>query len=96
MTIGPEDVRRVAALAQLDVTDAELPSLTAQLDAIVAYVGHLGDGRAGATPDAEVAPSVLRPDVVSPTPLDRPLDTFAPEMQDGFFLVPRLTSMDGP
>jgi aspartyl-tRNA(Asn)/glutamyl-tRNA(Gln) amidotransferase subunit C len=34
----------------------------------------------------------LRPDAGPPIPLARAVSSFAPEMRDGFFLVPRLAS----
>lgn len=95
MSLRPEDVRHVAALAQLEVRDDELPRLTAELTAIVEYVGHLGEAGAAGDHPTDAPPSVLRPDVVAPTPLSAPLASFAPEFREGFFLVPRLSAMDG-
>ena len=38
-----DEARRVASLARLGLTDAELAHLAPQLDAIVAYVAHLSE-----------------------------------------------------
>lgn len=42
-TLTPEQVRKVAHLARLDLRDDELAPLTAQLGAIVGYVAHLAE-----------------------------------------------------
>lgn len=87
----------MAQLAALEVPDAELPSLAAELGAIVEYVAQLSDLAAPASgpflPGPDRAP--LRPDRVDPAPLARPPAAFAPEFQDGFFTVPRLAAMEG-
>jgi aspartyl-tRNA(Asn)/glutamyl-tRNA(Gln) amidotransferase subunit C len=97
VTITPEDLARIARLAELDIGEADLTRLAGELDGIVAYVGQLtslaaSDDRPAAGHPEGVA---LRDDRVDPIPLDRPPADFAPEFQDGFFLVPRLPAMDG-
>ncbi len=97
MRLSPDEVRHVAHLAALEVPEAELPSLAAELDAIVEYVAQLGDvaapGSGPFLPGPDRTP--LRPDLVDPAPLARPPAAFAPEFQDGFFTVPRLAAMEG-
>ncbi len=39
--ISPEDVKNLASLARLDLSEAELAKLPHDLDAILAYVGEL-------------------------------------------------------
>ncbi len=96
MTISRDDLRRIARLAELDVTPEEVDRLAAQVDEIVGYVGQLADltdrADTGFLPGPDRA--ALRPDRVDPTPLDRSPADFAPEFQDGFFLVPRLPAME--
>ena len=97
MTITARDVLHVARLAELEVAEADLPNLTAQLDAIVAYVGQLAELTDGTTSASFVAgPSqvALRPDRVDPVPLARPPAAIAPDFRDGFFAVPRLSALD--
>ena len=43
MNLTREDVEKVALLARLDLTDAELSLMTDQLGQIVAYVEQLGE-----------------------------------------------------
>ena len=95
MAIGPDDVRHVAALARLSVPESQLPELVAQLNGIL--VAH-GCARAGedegrsATQGVGDAAMPLRMDIGPPIPLVAPLDAFAPQMRDGFLLVPRLAT----
>jgi aspartyl-tRNA(Asn)/glutamyl-tRNA(Gln) amidotransferase subunit C len=99
VSITAEDVRHIAKLAELDLVEAELPKLTAQLDAILDYVSQLTAlGDAPSAGDAGIGPAAapLRADVVRPISLARPLEELAPEFRDGFFLVPRLAAMDEP
>lgn len=92
MTIGADEVRHIARLAEIAVADDELPVLAKQLDSIVAYVAQLDrlptDDDAGpihAGPD-ELR---LREDVVNPWPMIGGPLAMAPETGEGFFLVPR-------
>ncbi len=39
----PEDVKRLAALARIDVPDADLARFASEFDAILAYVGKLDE-----------------------------------------------------
>ena len=98
MKIGPEQVMHVARLAELAVSEAELPRLVAQLGRIVDYVAQLDQ-----VPSSDQAPPflagpvsvALREDVVNPIPLARSPSKMAPEFRHGFYIVPRLGSMEG-
>jgi len=97
--VSLEDVRHIAALARLALDDERVEALAAELNTILEHVDVLArvdtDGvqesigvRARAQP--------LRKDTGPPTPLARSVDTIAPRMRDGFFLVPRLASHETP
>ena len=94
MSLGAAEVRRVAALAALDVPEADLPGLVAELSQIVEYVGRLAQ-----VPPMILAPAhpvsglVLRADTIDPSALPVAPAAMAPEFLDGFFLVPRLEAM---
>jgi aspartyl-tRNA(Asn)/glutamyl-tRNA(Gln) amidotransferase subunit C len=95
VTISRDELRRIARLAELDVTPAEIDRLAAQVDEIVAYVGQLANLAERAEPfNPGPAEAPLRPDAVAPLPLSRPPASFAPEFRDGLFLVPRLPAME--
>lgn len=98
MTIRKEDVLHVARLAELDVAEADLPTLVEQTGRIVEFVAQLNEVPAG-----EMAPPFLagptklslRPDDVRPAVLTRTPAQMAPEFQHGLFVVPRLGAMEG-
>ncbi len=95
MAVTPDDVRHVAQLARLEIPEAELATYVDQLNGILAHMEELrAVGGAGAAAQAESAREGmrLRPDTVGPVPLAVPLESFAPAMRDGFFLVPRLAT----
>ena len=95
MAIDRNDVRHIAALARLSVPDSQLPELVAQLNGILSHMDALGrvdtKGVIG-TEGVGDAAMPLRMDIGPPIPLARPLDTFAPQVRDGFILVPRLAT----
>jgi aspartyl-tRNA(Asn)/glutamyl-tRNA(Gln) amidotransferase subunit C len=96
MKIGADDVRHVARLAELAVTDADLSLLATQLEAIVNFVAQLDEvGDDGTLGAVVVGPQELRlrEDIVNPIPLARGPAEFAPAFQQGFFVVPRLGGM---
>ena len=98
MSIGREDVLKVAHLAELKVAEAEVAPLVKQLGGIVDFVAQLGqadvpEGTAEFTHGpARVA---LRADVVAPVKLERSAERTAPDWQDGFYVVPRLAHQEG-
>ncbi len=93
MAVTPDDVRHVAALARLELADAELAAFAAQLDGIVGHFAALRAADLGPVTDDDVpAPATFRADVPGSVPLAIPRERFAPAMREGFFLVPRLGS----
>lgn len=96
MTVTRDDVRRVAALARIGVAESQLDALVTELGAILDHMAVVARVEpASNTPEREGMP--LATDEPSGVPLQRAREAFAPEMRDGFFLVPRLsTHDDGP
>ena len=99
MAVSIDEVRHIARLARLDIDDARAAGLVAELNTILAHMDVLSAVDTGGA--AEVAGigafgAPLRPDVGPPVPLARPIASFAPREQDGFFLVPRLSAHDDP
>ena len=97
MRITREDVQHVARLAELAVDEAELTTLTEQLDRIVDYVAQLAavPATGDASPFHPGPTSVtLRADVVAPVPLARSPESIAPAMRNGLFVVPRLGAQE--
>ena len=96
MTIGVNDVRHVARLAELEIAEADIPALAEQLEEIVTFVGQLStvklpdDAQPVTLGPEQVA---LRDDVVAPIPMVRGPGAIAPVFEQGFFVVPRLGGM---
>lgn len=95
MAVTRDDVKHVAALARLSMTDERAEQFTAQLNTILGHMDVLaqvdtkklepivGIGAASAPLQADQGPSL---------DLERPIEEIAPEVRDGFFTVPRLST----
>jgi aspartyl-tRNA(Asn)/glutamyl-tRNA(Gln) amidotransferase subunit C len=95
--ISREDVVRVAELAYLDLTEAELETYRAQLDEILEYIGKLNElDTANVEPMAQVltsdqaADATLREDVVVRSEVVGDILAQAPDADGPYFLVPRV------
>ena len=99
MPVTREDLLHIADLARVGVDETRIDELTRELSSILAHMEELaqvdtstvalaaGVG-AGGTPlraDDRVAPL-----------MKGTLESFAPSMRDGFFLVPRLATHEDP
>jgi aspartyl-tRNA(Asn)/glutamyl-tRNA(Gln) amidotransferase subunit C len=91
--ITPDDVRHVARLARLDVTDDEIELFAGQLDAVLDHAQDVEAlDTAGVPPTAHPLPlvNVLRDDIPGAS-LDRDeVLAMAPAAEDGRFRVPRI------
>jgi aspartyl-tRNA(Asn)/glutamyl-tRNA(Gln) amidotransferase subunit C len=92
-----EDVRHVAALARLGLTDEHAREIVRDLNTILAHMDVLGRvDTKGVDEASAVGASAggmrLREDTGPPIPLAEPPEAFAPEMRAGFFIVPRLAT----
>ena len=91
VTVG--DVRGVAALARLRFTPEEVVVLTGELNAILEYVEKLNElDTEGVEPTSHVLPMVnaFRKDRAEPFSSLDELKASAPDIQDGYFRVPRI------
>lgn len=91
--ISADDVRKVAALARLDLPESTIATYTTQLERILDYVGQLEQidttGIPPTTRAVEVV-NVTRDDRVEPTPVREDLLNLAPQREGDFFRVPRI------
>lgn len=96
-TISREEVARLAGLARIDLTDAELTRLATELDVIVeavATVSRVATDDVPATSHPLPLVNVMRPDVVV-TPLSAQAAlAAAPSAEDGRFAVPQILGED--
>ena len=91
--IGREDVVRVARLARLALTDAELETMREQLNAILAHIDALrAVDTAGIEPTSHAVPqfNVMRDDEPRPCFPQEEMLANAPDRSGAFFRVPRI------
>jgi aspartyl-tRNA(Asn)/glutamyl-tRNA(Gln) amidotransferase subunit C len=87
------DVRAVARLARLALTDEETERYGAQLEDLLGHVDHLKElDTSGIAATAQVIESrnVMRPDAVRPGLTREAVMAGAPQPQLGFFRVPKI------
>jgi len=96
--IRPEEVREIAVLARLALTDDEIARMTQDLDAILGYVEALRELDTTQTePMTHAVPfdCPLRPDIEeAPLSVDEALRN-APRREQNFFQVPRIVPGPG-
>jgi aspartyl-tRNA(Asn)/glutamyl-tRNA(Gln) amidotransferase subunit C len=93
MELTPEEVQRVASLAQLRLMPAELEQLTGQLQNILQYMEKLSE-----LDTSEIEPftqavdvsNIFREDIVSNTPNTDAILANAPAKSKTFFRVPKI------
>ena len=96
-TLDRSDVARLAALARIDMTDADLDRLSGQLDVIldaVAKVAEVAGEDVPATSHPIPMANVHREDVVRPSLAQEAALSGAPDAQDGRFRVPQILGME--
>jgi aspartyl-tRNA(Asn)/glutamyl-tRNA(Gln) amidotransferase subunit C len=95
MAVTRQDVLHIAELARLGVDSARADELTKELSAILAHMEVLSQIDTASVPTtaaADTEGTPLRPDVGETPLMERTLESFAPAMRDGFFIVPRLAT----
>lgn len=98
MPVTREDVLKVAKLANIAVDEAKLDALAHELSSILGHMEELAKIDTERVLPAEGMSSGgqrLRPDHGPSDPLALPPTAFAPEMRDGFLVVPRLATHEG-
>jgi len=93
MALSEKDVRYVARLSRLEITDEEAGKYTQQLSSILSYIEQLNELE---TKDVEPLTHVLdlknvfRPDVAQPSLTQAEVLSNAPDPQSGHFRVPKI------
>jgi aspartyl-tRNA(Asn)/glutamyl-tRNA(Gln) amidotransferase subunit C len=93
MSVDAATVRRIAHLARIAVTDAEVPHLQGELNAMLAFVEQLSEVNVeGVEPMTSVMPMEMkkRPDVVNDGGIADAIVMNAPATEEHFFLVPKV------
>src|SRR3954462_1739486 len=93
MSVSSEQVRHIARLARIAMSDEELERLVPELNAIIGWVGQLGEGNTeGVEPLTAVIDQKLRlrEDAVTDGNCRDAVLANAPNAQHGFFAVPKV------
>ena len=97
MKISREDVLRVADLAYLDLSEAELETYRKQMDEILEYIGKLNEldtahvePMAQVLTDDQTADATLREDVVVRCEVAGEILKQAPDPEPPYFRVPKV------
>jgi len=95
MAVTREDVLHIADLARLGMDAARADELTKELSAILAHMEVLSQvdtAHVALTSGVGSGGTPLRPDERVTPLMEGTLESFAPSMRDGFFIVPRLAT----
>jgi aspartyl-tRNA(Asn)/glutamyl-tRNA(Gln) amidotransferase subunit C len=93
MSVSNEQVRHIAKLARIGMSDAEIEALVPELNNILGWVEQLGEvDTDGVEPLTAVIEQKLRlrDDVVNDGNIRDDVLANAPEAQHGFFAVPKV------
>ena len=99
MSLSADDVRKVARLARLELSEADLARMTDQLSQILEYVAQLNElDTDGVEPLAHPLPiaNVFRPDEPAPSLSPDAALQNAPNRVDNYFGVPAVFDTDEP
>ena len=93
MSLSLDDVKRVAMLARIEVTDAESAQIIDQLGGVFGLIEKMqAVDTTGIEPMAHAQDLVarLRPDAVTESDQHDLFQSVAPAVEDGLYLVPRV------
>tara|TARA_R110002072_G_scaffold4280_8_gene30244 strand:+ start:16324 stop:16611 length:288 start_codon:yes stop_codon:yes gene_type:complete len=93
MSIGPEDIKKIAHLARLQISENEADKLCHDIGNILTLVDQLQNANTdNIEPMANPldATQVLRADIITETNKRDELQKISPLVEDGLFLVPKV------
>ena len=93
MSVDAATVKRVARLARIAVSDADVPVLQGELNAILGFVEQLDEVNVdGIEPMTSVTPMILkkRVDIVNDGEIADKVTANAPASDDNYFMVPKV------
>ena len=93
MSVDQQIVRKIAALARIAMTDAEVDAMAPELNNILGWIEQLGEvDTAAVAPMTAVIPNSLRlrEDAVTDGDVRDAVLKNAPQAEHGFFAVPKV------
>ena len=95
MSVSIDEVKHVAMLARLGLTDERAAALTRDMNTILEHMSVLAKVNTDGVREygsGDEAGMRLRRDEGPAAPLSASTDSFAPEMRESLFIVPRLAT----
>jgi aspartyl-tRNA(Asn)/glutamyl-tRNA(Gln) amidotransferase subunit C len=93
MSLTPDDVKRIARLARIEISDAEAQATQAQLNSIFDLIATMQAVDTTGIPPMAHAQEVyqrLRDDAVTETDRHAAFQAIAPAVENGLYLVPKV------
>ena len=93
MSVDADTVRKIASLARIAVSDADVEAMVPELNNILGWIEQLGEVNTdGVAPLSAVIPNHLRlrDDVVTDGHIRDAVLANAPQAEHGFFAVPKV------
>lgn len=93
MSLGPDEVKKIAYLARLEISENDIPEYDRNLSDILSFVEQLGEAQTDKVePMAHPVHAVqrLRADEVTETDQREKYQALAPQSENGLFLVPKV------
>jgi aspartyl-tRNA(Asn)/glutamyl-tRNA(Gln) amidotransferase subunit C len=93
MPLSPEEVRRIAELARIGISDAEARKIQAELNDIFELIGRMQKVDTGGIAPMTHAQGLalrLREDAVTETDQRELFQSIAPQTEAGLYLVPKV------
>ena len=94
MHITHDDVRKLAKMARVEVTDDEIDGFAHQLESVLGYAERVCQVAADIDQEAQSSQNVLRDDVTISSDAQAILEQ-APECEDNLFVVPHIMGRSG-
>jgi aspartyl-tRNA(Asn)/glutamyl-tRNA(Gln) amidotransferase subunit C len=93
MSLSPDDVKRIARLARIEISDIEAQATQSQLNSIfdlIATMQAVDTGGVSPMAHAQEVTQRLRDDAVTETDRHAAFQAFAPAVENGLYLVPKV------
>lgn len=87
-----DDIKKLATMARVDMSDEELTAMASDFDPILAYVSQVQEVEQSDTTPVYLLQNVMRDDVVTNTPgsYSEKIIEQMPDSQDGFLKVKQI------
>lgn len=92
-----EEIKNLAHLARIEITDIEVQKFKSEIEPILAYVAQINDVQIDDIDSDYLTKNIMRSDTAQPADITEHdlVMKNAPDTQDGFYKVPKiLTSND--